>query len=117
MVGRDGLPVLVGGFCPVRAGVYEGWLAGTPQGWANHWRAMTKVCCGLMDDLLSNGAHRIETFAHTYPTVGHFKFFEQPKGRAAGRPVLRTARRARRPRPRGARRGHRPRGTRGGPGV
>lgn len=63
MVGRDGLPVLVGGFAPVRRGVFEGWLAGTPQGWANHWRAMTKVCRGLMDDLLANGAHRIETFA------------------------------------------------------
>lgn len=71
MVSRDSLPVLVGGFCPVRAGVYEGWLAGTTQGWSNHWRAMTKVCRGLMDDLLANGAHRIETFALASRTQAH----------------------------------------------
>lgn len=63
MVDRAGLPVLVGGFVPVRRGVFEGWLAGTDEGWATNWRAMTKVCRGLMDDLFANGAHRVETFA------------------------------------------------------
>jgi hypothetical protein len=72
MVGRDGLPVLVGGFAPVRRGVFEGWLAGTQHGWASHWRAMTKVCRGLMDDLLdTGGAHRIETFALAGRTQAH----------------------------------------------
>lgn len=71
MVDRAGLPVLVGGFAPVRRGVFEGWLAGTDQGWATHWRAMTKVCRGLMDDLLANGAHRIETFALASRTAAH----------------------------------------------
>ena len=71
MVDRLGLPVLVGGFCPVRSGVVEGWLAGTTQGWAEHWRAMTKVCRGLMDDMLANGAHRIETFALASRTQAH----------------------------------------------
>jgi hypothetical protein len=64
MVARDGLPVLAGGFAPVRRGVFEGWLVGTDEGWAKYWRAMTKVCRGLMDDLLTTGgAHRVETFA------------------------------------------------------
>lgn len=72
MVARDGLPVLVGGFAPVRLGVFEGWLAGTQDGWANHWRAMTKVCRGLMDDMLQNsGAHRIEIFALSSRTKAH----------------------------------------------
>jgi L-alanine-DL-glutamate epimerase-like enolase superfamily enzyme len=31
---------------------------------------------------------RIQTFSYTYPTGGHFKFFEQPRGRAAGRPTV-----------------------------
>jgi hypothetical protein len=71
MVDREGLPVLVGGFSPVRHGVFEGWLAGTEDGWAKHWRAMTKVCRRLMDDLLATDAHRIETFALTSRTAAH----------------------------------------------
>jgi L-alanine-DL-glutamate epimerase-like enolase superfamily enzyme len=31
---------------------------------------------------------RVETFPYSYPTVGRFKFFEQPGGRAAGRPTV-----------------------------
>ena len=72
MVARDGLPVLAGGFAPVRQGVFEGWLVGTVDGWATYWRAMTKVCRGLMDDLFtSGGAHRIETFALASRTQAH----------------------------------------------
>ncbi|TPG08321.1 hypothetical protein EAH88_11870 [Rhodanobacter glycinis] len=71
MVNSSNLPVLVGGFCPVRAGVFEGWAAGTPDGWATHWRAITKVCRGLLDDLMANGAHRVETFALASRTQAH----------------------------------------------
>lgn len=71
MVDRGNMPVLVGGFCPVRDGVFEGWLAGTEDGWEHHWRAMTKVCRGLMDDLLASGARRIETFALASRTQAH----------------------------------------------
>src|SRR5262245_51687810 len=31
---------------------------------------------------------RIDTFPLIYPTVGRFKFFEGPKGRATGRPAV-----------------------------
>ena len=31
---------------------------------------------------------RVETFRVDYPTVGRFKFFEQPRGRAPGRPTV-----------------------------
>jgi muconate cycloisomerase len=31
---------------------------------------------------------RIEAFPVTYPTVGWFKFFQGPAGRAAGRPSV-----------------------------
>jgi L-alanine-DL-glutamate epimerase-like enolase superfamily enzyme len=37
-----------------------------------------------MSTLISN----VQTFPVTYPTVGHFKFFEQPRGRAPGRPTV-----------------------------
>jgi hypothetical protein len=72
MIDRQGMPVLAGGFCPVRRGVFEGWLVGSPEGWSSYWRAMTKVCRGLMDDLLdAGGAHRIETFALASRTAAH----------------------------------------------
>lgn len=72
MVDRQGMPVLAGGFCPVRRGVFEGWLVGSQEGWDRSWRAMTKVCRGLMDDLLdAGGAHRIETFALVGRTAAH----------------------------------------------
>lgn len=72
MVDRAGLPVLIGGFAPVRRGVFEGWLAGTQDGWSQYWRAMTKVCRGLMEDLLtSGGAHRIETVALAARVAAH----------------------------------------------
>lgn len=72
LVGPDGLPVLVGGFAPVRNGVYEGWLAGTQEGWDKHWRAMTKVARGLMLDIINNGrAHRVETCALVSRVAAH----------------------------------------------
>lgn len=71
MVDRMNRPVLIGGFVPVRPGVYEGWLAGTEESWARHWRAMTKVCAGLMENLLRRDAHRIETCALASRTRAH----------------------------------------------
>ncbi len=62
-VDPQNLPVIVAGFIPLRRGVYEAWMAGTMEGWAKHWRAITKVCRREMDRLLNNGAHRIQICA------------------------------------------------------
>lgn len=59
----DGTPFCIGGFDPIRPGVYQTWMAGTLAGWVHHWRAITKNSRRLMDHLLANGAHRIQTIA------------------------------------------------------
>lgn len=67
----DGLPALLGGFEPIRPGVYEGWQMSTDEGWATHWRSFTKISIRLMDSLLADGAHRIQTCALASRTEAH----------------------------------------------
>lgn len=62
LLGPDGMPVAAGGFVSVRPGVYQSWMVGTEDGWAAHWRDLTKSCRRVMDFLLQDGdCHRIET--------------------------------------------------------
>jgi hypothetical protein len=55
--------VLVGGFQPVRPGVFEAWLAGTMECWEKHGRAFTRICRREIDALLADGAHRVQITA------------------------------------------------------
>jgi len=57
------LPVCCGGFEEIRPGIWQPWMMGTMDGWAQHWRFMTKVSRRLMRDLFAKGARRIETYA------------------------------------------------------
>lgn len=60
LLGDDGLPLIGGGFEPVRPGVFCAWLAGTPEAWV-HWHAITRVCRRHIRGLFASGqAHRIE---------------------------------------------------------
>ena len=70
-VDRQNMPVIAGGFAPVRTGVYDAWMAGTMDGWAKHWRAITKVCRHEMDRLLDADAHRIQICALATRTHAH----------------------------------------------
>lgn len=64
VVGSDNLPVAVGGFTEDRPGVFQTWMVGTADGWARHWRGITKHSRKVMDGLLASGrAHRIQTHA------------------------------------------------------
>lgn len=63
VVGDDDLPVCCGGFEEVMPGVWQPWMVGTMDGWAKHWRFITKTSRRLMDDLFTHGARRIQTFA------------------------------------------------------
>lgn len=57
-------PLAVAGFEPIRSGVYQAWMAGTPEAWASHWRTITKVCRRMADSLLGDGtARRIQILA------------------------------------------------------
>ncbi|MFP3648361.1 hypothetical protein, partial [Paraburkholderia sp. SIMBA_054] len=39
----DGLPAAAGGFEPVAPGVWQSWMAGSEEGWAEQWRSLTKA--------------------------------------------------------------------------
>ena len=71
LVGEDGLPFLVGGFQPIRPGVYEGWLAGTMEGWERHGFEITRICRRQMDALLRTEAHRVYVPALSSRTAAH----------------------------------------------
>ena len=61
----DNLPACAGGFHPVSPGVWQAWMVGTTDGWAQQWRAMTKASRWLMAALFEQGAHRLQTSATT----------------------------------------------------
>lgn len=68
-----GLPVVAGGFVLVRPGVWQGWQAGTMEGWGAHWRAITKATRRLNDRMLADPAvHRLQLCA----LAGREKAFE-----------------------------------------
>lgn len=60
LIDQQGQPFFVGGFTNQRPGVWTCWAAGTPDGWAKHWRTITRVCRSEIDILMADSAHRIE---------------------------------------------------------
>jgi RimJ/RimL family protein N-acetyltransferase len=60
LLDRRGAAFYVGGLSNLRPGVFECWAAGTPEGWAAHWRAITRHTRRVLDATLGNGVHRIE---------------------------------------------------------
>ena len=72
LVGPDNMPVVVGGFTEDRPGVFQTWMVGTEEGWAKHWRAITRHSRRSIDALLESGrAHRIQTHALASRTAAH----------------------------------------------
>lgn len=63
LLDADGVPVCAGGWFSVGPGVWQSWMVGTMDGWARHWRDITKSSRWLMDQLLANGARRLQTNA------------------------------------------------------
>lgn len=55
--------IFIGGFVPIRPGVFEAWLAGSMRAWRDHGHAITRVCRREVTALLSRGAHRVQTTA------------------------------------------------------
>lgn len=70
-VDRAGYPVLLGGFEPLRPGVYEGWHMATEGGWQKYGPLFHRLCIRLMDDVFASGAHRIQTCALESRTQAH----------------------------------------------
>lgn len=66
LIGKDGLPVVAGGYFQVVPGVWNSWMVGTKDGWANYWRSITKASRWMMDFMFQDmGARRLETSAIT----------------------------------------------------
>jgi hypothetical protein len=63
LVGAGNLPVVIGGFEPVRPGVYQTWMAGTDEGWTRYWRGITKMARQLVTHMLETDAQRVQDVA------------------------------------------------------
>lgn len=79
VLGKDSMPAAAGGFHPVAPGVWQSWMVGSEAGWAEQWRAMTKATRWLMERLLSERAHRLQTSAIT-TRVKAIEWFERSLG-------------------------------------
>lgn len=80
VIQRDGLPACAGGFEPAGTpGVWQSWMVGTESGWAEQWRSMTKATRWLMDHLLSQRAHRLQTSSLVTRTKA-MEWFERSLG-------------------------------------
>jgi hypothetical protein len=56
----DGTPIVVAGFDQIRPGVWQDWLLSTPAAWDKYWRSVTKISRRVMDEMLQQGAHRLQ---------------------------------------------------------
>lgn len=63
VIGPDGMPAACGGYHEVARGVWQSWMAGTPEGWEKCWRSITKASLWVMDGLFEMGARRLQTNA------------------------------------------------------
>lgn len=59
----NNLPAASGGFHPVGPGVWQSWMLGTAEGWEQQWRSLTKITRWMMQRLLEQDAHRLQTSA------------------------------------------------------
>ncbi len=58
-------PLAIGGFVPMRPGVWRDFMLTTPEAWGRHWFAVSRTCRRAMDAMLYSGqAHRLECIAH-----------------------------------------------------
>ncbi len=72
LVDAQGLPIAAGGLEPVRPKVFECWMLGTMDGWATHWRAITRHARQQIDALLASGeANRVQTYALASRRAAH----------------------------------------------
>jgi hypothetical protein len=64
LVDDDSVPICAGGWHEFFPGVWQSWMVGTSEGWAHHWRSITKASRWVMDGLFQQaGARRLQTNA------------------------------------------------------
>ena len=61
VIKADDEPICVGGFAPVRPGVWRDFMINTPEAWEKHWFAVSRICRRALDAMfISKQAHRLE---------------------------------------------------------
>lgn len=75
----NGSVAAAGGFECLGNGIWQSWMVGTEEGWAEQWRSMTKATRWLMDQVFMNGARRVQTNALASRTKA-IEWFERSLG-------------------------------------
>jgi hypothetical protein len=60
LLGNSHEPVVAGGFHRLRGQTFECWMMGTPEGWRDHWRSITRAVRWAMREQFRAGADRIQ---------------------------------------------------------
>lgn len=72
LYGDDAMPLCAAGFEEIRPGVWQTWMAGTPEAWETHWRTITKHTRRICEGLFADGvARRIQTYALASRRAAH----------------------------------------------
>jgi hypothetical protein len=58
-----GTPIIAGGYDPLIPGVWQSWMVGTEDGWAKHWRDIHRATSWMIQQMMDNGARRLQTMA------------------------------------------------------
>ncbi len=61
LISEKGEPLMCGGYYCIKAGVWNSFMAATPEAWETHWRSITKAVRWLMTQLIDGGADRLQT--------------------------------------------------------
>lgn len=79
IVSRCGMPAAAGGYQEVMPGIWQSWMVGSVEGWAECWRSITKGSRWVMDGLFQMGARRLQTNALLSRTAA-IEWYEQGLG-------------------------------------
>lgn len=58
-----GVPIVAGGYDPIIPGVWQSWMVGTQPGWEKHWRVIHRGTAWMIQQMMDNGARRLQTSA------------------------------------------------------
>lgn len=60
VMGPHGMPVVAGGFVPLRGQCWEGWMMGTLESWQSHYRHISRAVRWAIAQLFEQGATRLQ---------------------------------------------------------
>ncbi|MGO1069318.1 hypothetical protein [Lysobacter sp. CA199] len=58
---EDNTPAIAGGYEEIAPDVWQSWMIGTPEGWVEQWRNVTRASKWVMAGLFRQGARRLQT--------------------------------------------------------